>query len=121
MTLKELIREHRTYDIELIVWNDKRNHVICNPFGLPHFDYYTGYGELTYGGLLTLTEDKILIDGGLYIDINQEIDYKSIDYYTLNQEEYLDWADCTDMPLEEVPEQALVIAVDPDCVRAINE
>lgn len=36
MTLKKLIRERRTYDIELIVWNDKRNHVICNPFGLPH-------------------------------------------------------------------------------------
>lgn len=26
MTLKELIRDHRTDNIELIVWNDKRNH-----------------------------------------------------------------------------------------------
>lgn len=121
MTLKELIKDHRTDNIKLIVWNNKHNHVICNPFGLPHFDYYTGYGELTTGIMLTLTEDRIIVEGGLYIDLNQEIDYSSINYYTLNQEEYLDWDDCADMPLEEVPEQTLVIAIDPDCVRAINE
>lgn len=121
MTLKELIRDHHTDNIELIVWNDKCNHVTCNPYGLPHFDYYTAYGELRDGIMLTLTEDKIIIEDGSYIDLNQEVDYSSIDYYTLNQEEYLNWDDCPDMTLEDEPEQTLLIAVDPDCVRAINE
>lgn len=116
MTIKEIIEENKTENIEVYVWNSYGKHVYANPDSYPHYDYYHCAGALVSGSL-EIEEDRISFFDGSYLDIDTEISV--LDYFVLNQQEYYDYDQGInkDWDVEDEPLSTLIITVEEDCIK----
>ena len=116
MTIKEIIEQNKTENIEIYVWKFYGKHIYGNPNGYPHYDYYDCAGASEFNSL-EIKENKLIFDDGSYLDMNTEI--SELDYFVLNQQEYADYDQGFDKDwgVEDEPLSTLIITVEKDCIK----